>query len=88
VNPVLSQSSRDFSDAMQQMIIEAERAMYHIQDSVPVSIRDYHSLAGKGQGLVDELAIMQRAATCSCRRATTSSTTSPWVASSTASTTW
>jgi hypothetical protein len=61
VNPVLSQSSRDFSDAMQQMIIEAERAMYHIQDSVPVSIRDYHSLAGKGQGLVDELAIMQRA---------------------------
>jgi hypothetical protein len=61
VNPVLAQSSRDFSDAMQQMIIEAERAMFSIQDSVPVSIRDYSSLTGKGQGLVDDREIVLRA---------------------------
>lgn len=51
----------NFSSTVQQMVREVEAGMIAIQESVPVSVRDYHSLVGKGQGLVDDLQICQRA---------------------------
>ena len=51
----------DFSATVQQMIVETEQALVSIQESVPVSIRDYHSLVGKGEGLVNDREIMLRA---------------------------
>lgn len=50
----------EFTSTTQQMVRETEEAMKAIQESVVVSVRDYHRLCGKGRNLVDDLAITQR----------------------------